>query len=82
MTVRITVEEEASGRVVHVDGQLTSREIEALATTLGEDLSKTALDLRELRSADAAGVRLLRDLREAGVELHGLPPRLAFDLED
>lgn len=80
--MRITVEERCAGRLVHVVGQLTALEIEALEGALGDDRSRVALELRELRSADAAGVRLLRQLREAGVELHGLPPRLAFDLED
>lgn len=82
MTVRITVEEKHPGRVVHVEGQLTSHELEALEGVLGETCAGTVLELGELRSADPAAVRLLRRLREAGVPFHGLPPRLAFDLED
>jgi hypothetical protein len=40
------------------------------------------LELSELRSADAAGLCLLRRLGAVGVVLRGLPPQLAWRIED
>ena len=82
MTVRIIVEDSTSGRVVRVEGRLTVLEIGELECVLGDDPTGTALELRELRSADAIAVALLRRLRDSGASLRNVPPRFAYDLDE
>ncbi len=82
MTVRITVDEANRRRVVRVEGRLTFVEVEELEGALGDDLSHAELRLQNLRSADSAGLAALRRLRDAGVALSGLPPRIAYELDD
>ena len=81
MTVRITVSKDRQGRLIHVVGRLSQEEIGELEQTLGDDLTRTRLELSELGSADAAALSLLRRLQLQGVELYGLSPHLAWRIE-
>ena len=81
MTVRITVSKDREGRLIHVVGRLSEEEIEELEQIIGDDSTRTRLELSELRSADAAGLSLLRRLQLQGVELRGLSPHLAWRVE-
>jgi hypothetical protein len=82
VTVRITVDEANRRRVVRVEGRLTSAEVAELEGALGDDLTQAELRLENLRSTDSAGLAALRRLRDAGVVLSGLPPRIAYELDD
>ncbi len=68
-------------RVERLEGRLSAEEIEELEQLVGEDPSRVYLDLAELRSADACGLALLRRLRRAGFEMCGVPPHLAWRIE-
>ena len=81
MTVRITVAQYERSRRIQLAGRLTGEEVGELEQVIGDDPSAACLDLAELRSADAAGLAALRRLRAEGVELHGVPPHLAWRIE-
>lgn len=53
-----------------------------LEQLVGGDPHALCLDLTDLRSADAAALAVLRRLRAEGVEMRGVPPRLAWRIED
>ena len=76
MTVKISIREESTGRVVHIDGWLAACDVAALEVALGDCVRGTRLELAELRSADAAGVAALRGLEARGARLHGAAPFL------
>lgn len=82
VTVRIMVEEGSQRRVVRVEGRLTVAELAELEGALGDDPSRAELELQNLRSADAGGLAALRRLRDAGVVLRSVPPRIAYAIED
>lgn len=81
MAVRIIVEDSTSVRVVRIEGRLTALEVAELECVIGGDPTGIALELRELRSADAVAVALLRRLRDSGASLRNVPPRFAYDLD-
>ena len=81
VTVRITAAKEGAVRRIHVAGRLTLEEIGELELAMGDDPSWVCLDLEELRSADEAGLAVLRRLRAEGFELRGVPPHLAWRIE-
>ena len=74
MSIRVTTISEASGTLVKVDGWFKVEDIEDFARLFEHLDGETALDLRELRSADRAAVDVLRDLIASGVELRGASP--------
>ena len=57
-------------------------EVDELEQAIGDDPTHVCLDLSELRSADVAGLTLLRRLKLRGVDLRGVPPHLAWRIED
>ena len=83
MTLRIAVAENDEGvRHVHIAGRLTGDEVGELEQVIGRDRSDVCLELENLRSADAAGLVALRRLRAEGVELRGVPPHLAWRIDE
>ena len=83
MTLRIAVAENDEGvRHVHIAGRLTADEIGELEQVIAGDPRAVCLELENLRSADAAGLVALRRLRAEGVELRGVPPHLAWRIEE
>jgi len=76
VTVKISIREESTGRVVHIDGWLAAGDVAALEDAVGDRARGTRLELAELRSADAAGVATLRGLEARGARLHGAAPFL------
>ena len=83
MTLRIAVAENDEGvRHVHIDGRLTGDEVGELEQVIAGDPHAVCLELENLRSADAAGLAALRRLRAEGVELRGVPPHLAWRIEE
>ena len=81
VTVLITVVEQVGPRRIHLTGRLTGEEVEALEQAVGDGPGAARLELDDLRSADANGLNALRRLRAEGVELHGVPPHLAWRIE-
>lgn len=81
MTVRITVLAERPTLRVRVEGRLSSDEVGELEQLIGSDPGATCLELAELRSADAAGLAVLRRLRSEGITLSGVPRHLAWRIE-
>ncbi len=74
MTVRIAIGADAEGVIVEVAGRLDGDgavELEAAVASLS---GPVRLDLADLRSTDAAGLTLLRDLRARGVSLTRMSP--------
>jgi len=82
VTVRFTVIEEGTVRRIRMEGRLSAEEIDELEQLVGEDPGAVYLDLAGLRSADACGLALLRRLRRASFELCGVPPHLAWRIEE
>jgi len=81
VTVRISVVEQGRTRCIQLTGRLTQEEVGALDEAIGDNPSAARLDLVDLRSADAEGLRVLRRLRAEGVELREVPPHLAWRIE-
>jgi hypothetical protein len=65
-----------------LEGRLSVNEIGELEPVVGDDPSTVCLDLGDLRSADACGLALLRRLRREGFEMRGVPPHLAWRIEE
>ena len=82
VTVRITVTEGASHRLIRLEGRLCSDAWAELEQAIGDDLSTACLDLSGLRGADAVALDGLRRLRVWGVALLQVPPHLAWRIED
>lgn len=82
MTAHITVSQDRNRRLIRVEGRLSDEEIDELEQAIGDDPTNACLELSELRSADEAGLSLLRRLQRRGSELRGLPPHLAWRIED
>ena len=81
VTVRITVAEDKVRRV-RVEGRLSAVEVGELEHAVGDDLRAVCLELSNLRSADAAALSALRRLWQAGVEMRGASPHLAWQIEE
>jgi len=79
--VRITVGEDAEGVIVEVVGWLDRDGAAALEAAMAALPGPLRLDLGGLRSADEAGVTVLRSLRARGVSLTRVSPyhRLLLD---
>ena len=79
--LRITAETEGTTRIVRVDGRLAREGVGELEGVLRDTTGPLRLELSGLRSADVAGLKALRSLREAGAELSGMSPFIALRLE-
>lgn len=82
MTLRIAVAADDDVRHVHLEGRLTGDEVGELEQVIGGDPRAVCLELENLRSADADGLATLRRLRAEGVEMRGMPPHLAWRIEE
>lgn len=69
MTVRITKRVDSGIIVLHVDGWLRSEHVNELKSEYRALTGPVALDLSQLRSADAAGVAALLEIASRGAEL-------------
>lgn len=81
VTVRITVITDRPRLRLRVEGRLSSAEVGELEQLIGNEPGATCLDLASLRSADAAGLALLRRLLAEGVTFAAVPPHLALRIE-
>jgi ABC-type transporter Mla MlaB component len=85
--LRITVVESSKLAVtLRVEGRITGPWVEELRTacnvhTVPDEVQLT-LELADISFADAAGIALLRELRNSGVGLIGTTPFLAEQLND
>jgi hypothetical protein len=80
--VRIDIEREGSTTVAFVSGRLQDGVVEELSKACDGIDSPFVLDLAELVSADAAGIRLVATLQASGAEVRGLSPYLQLLLDD
>jgi hypothetical protein len=72
MTIYITCTEGPHGTTLRVDGWLEGEEIDELLQVVQAAPPPVVLNLTDLRSADAGGVRALRQLAAQGVQLTGV----------
>jgi ABC-type transporter Mla MlaB component len=82
VTLRISIRDAPSGRILHVEGRLTREEVPELEGVLGAGRTRDRLDLSNLLSVDACGLAALRRLRAAGFEMIGTPTTLKWKIED
>jgi hypothetical protein len=68
--------------VVVVAGRLIGAAVSELSRACREIDGPVTLDLTELRSADVAGIGLLRALRTMGAEFRGLSPYLQLLMDE
>ena len=81
MTARIMTDTEPDASVIRIEGDLRVEEIEELDRVSGEAGRPLVLDLTNLRSADADGLRALASLVKRGAELRGASPYIQMRLE-
>jgi anti-anti-sigma regulatory factor len=81
MTVRILTETEPNATVIRIEGDLRVEVIEELDRVSDEAGGPLVLDLTNLGSADAAGLRALGALMKQGAELRGASPYIRMRLE-
>ena len=74
MTIYISRTGDDRQTVLKVDGELKADDIEELTGAYRSAQGASVLDLSELRSADRAGVGVLRELVSIGAEIQGASP--------
>ena len=74
MTIRLTASTDGTTTTVLVEGHLTSADPPDVSAACQPADAALCLDLSNLKSADADGVRALRSLSEKGAELRGANP--------
>ena len=72
---------EPDATVIRIEGDLRVEEIEELDRVAGEAGGPLVLDLTNLGSADAEGLRVLASLMKRGAELRGASPYIQMRLE-
>lgn len=80
--LRISVDESPQGRSIRVEGRLSREGVGELQRVVADGHDTTGLDLTNLMSMDSEGRDALRWLRASGLELVGVPPALAWRLEE
>ena len=75
------VGQEADVRVVRIAGRLTSAQVPDLLAACRETTCSVRVDLSDLLTADPIAIDALRRVREAGVEMVGLPRYLLAKLD-
>ena len=85
--LRITVVESSRSAVtLRVEGRITGSSVEELRTACNvhtfPDEVQLSLELADISFADGAGIALLRELRNRGVDLIRTTPFLAEQLKD
>jgi len=81
MTARIMTDTEPDAIVIRIEGDLRAEEIAELDRVSGEAGQPLVLDLTNLGSADAEGLRALASLMNRGAELRGASPYIQMRLE-
>ncbi len=74
MTIRLTSATDGTTTTIRVEGCLTGAGVPDLRAECESANTPVRLDLSDLQSADAGGIRALRSLLESGAELHGANP--------
>ena len=82
MDLRLTVTQEDSVAVIHVDGRLAAGNLSDLEPLVTAITGAVVIDLSNLISVDDAGVATLRSLAGRGARLIGVTPYVALLLED
>ena len=84
MTLRISTRRDRAREVVTVDGRLDADVVAELERVIAELSVPVCLDLAGLKSADEAGLGVLRALLADGVAVTGASPyvRLLLELEE
>ena len=82
LMIRINATTELQRTVFRIDGRLTAEDVPVLDKKCSEAGRPHMLDLSNLRSADAAGSKKLRELASSGVEIRGASPYLKLLLDN
>ena len=82
MDVRIEKKSNGAGTVIQVAGELRGRGVVELERLCRETLGPFTLDLTNLRSLEAGGVDLIRELAIHGVEISGATPYVLLLLKE
>jgi ABC-type transporter Mla MlaB component len=78
LAIRLTTEVGQSATTIRIEGKLTSAELPDLRGACELAGAPLRLDLKDLRSADMDGIRLLLSLAETGAELQGASPYVRY----
>ena len=81
MDLRITTEPVGSTTLVSVSGRLADEACAELTRVVRELGGDVRLDIGDLRTADAAGLALLRRLRDGGARLERVSPYIQLVLD-
>jgi anti-anti-sigma regulatory factor len=82
VAIRITTKTDGNKTTVSVEGRLSAAEAPDLIQECQSVDAPLRLDLSGLRSADPAGIELLRSLSAAGAELYDASAFISKLLED
>src|SRR5215470_16658040 len=82
MTLRIATSQDSGGTIVMIAGRLGAEGISELEWVVSGLSGPLRLDLASLRSADEAGLDMLRALRSRGISLIRVSPYHRLLLED
>ena len=82
MVFKITREQDDSGVLMHIDGDLNHEALSELAAACEKTEGPLTIDLSGLRSSDKTIVKALQQLAHAGVKLKGASPYLSIQLSD
>jgi hypothetical protein len=74
MTIRLTASTDGTTTTILIEGHLTGIDLPDVNAACEPVEASLCLDLSNLKSADADGVRALRSLSERGAELRGANP--------
>lgn len=77
MAFSINIEKRDEGTLIHVDGQLLSREVAELRNACDVAAKPVSLDLAGLNLADTNGVKALKALEVGGTRLVGTPQHIS-----
>jgi hypothetical protein len=81
MNVRIEKMSSGDGTVIQVAGDLRGRGIVELERVCRETVGPFTLDLANLRSLEAGGVELIRELAARGAKMTGVSPYVGLLLK-
>jgi len=81
VAVRITKTANHRGTVLRVDGHLRREDVGELVREYRSLEGRAVLELSDLQSADAVGVRILSELVSLGAEIRGASPYISLLLE-